>query len=320
MRDMNQPDHIVVVGSVNVDQIVRVDRLPGPGETVAGDDFVTAGGGKGANQAVAARRLGADVSFVARVGTDGSGTFARSALESEGIAARWIGVDPDYPTGVALIIVDRDGQNMIAVASGANLRVSPNDVRAAEEAFAAANVVITQLEIPLETVVTTLEMGRTRGLTTVLNPAPARVVPDDILGLADWLTPNEFEASALSGVEVRDLPSARQAAKALLRRGARRVVLTMGDRGALYVSSTGDHLDVPSFSVSAVDTTAAGDAFTAGLAVAIGRGLSTASALQYASACGALATTRSGAQPSLPREDSVQALLARQNDRSPELT
>ncbi len=309
---MNEPSpNVVVVGAGNVDMVIRSERLPRPGETVVGTDFLTACGGKGANQAVAARRLGASVSFVGRVGADGPGRFALETYQAEGVETSWVTVDPEAPTGVALIFVDRTGQNLIGVAPGANVRLRPADVRAAEPAFARARVLVTELEIALDTVRAALEQGRTRGLITVLNPAPACPLPDDLLALADWLTPNETEAASLAGV---DVPTAVVAGRRLLERGARRVVVTLGRQGAVLVTPS-DVLAVPAFAVEAVDATAAGDAFTAGLAVSLARGLAPREALTYACAAGALTTTRAGAQPSLPTASDVAALL--RGDRSP---
>jgi ribokinase len=300
---------VLVVGSANVDLIVHSERLPRPGETVVGGEFNTAGGGKGANQAIAAHRLGADVAFVARVGQDGPGRFAIDAFRAEGLDLSWVSVDPDAATGVALILVDRNGQNMISVASGANLHLTVEEVERAASVFASALVVVTQLEIPLETTRAALRLARAHGRTTVLNPAPARPIPDDIVALADWLTPNELEATQLTGVVVHDAPSACEAAQILLRRGAGNVVVTLGAQGAVLVTPV-ESVVVQAFPVTAVDTTAAGDAFTAGLAVSLGLGKSARECLIFASAAGALATTRTGAQPSLPRREDVLALIS----------
>lgn len=302
---------IVVVGSANVDLIIRSGRLPRPGETVVGGEFVSAGGGKGANQALAARRLGAAVTFIGRVGQDAPGTSILEALSSEGIDRTWLSIDPGAPTGVALILVDRQGQNLISVASGANQCLSPDDVHAAAGAITRADVVVTQLEIPLETVRAALETARRDGRATILNPAPAGSLPDDLLPWVDWLTPNESEATALTGLEVTDSASAIRAARALLERGPRHVVITLGSRGAIMVDDQGI-IEVPPFAVTAIDATAAGDAFTAGLAASLGAGRSPIDALTFASAAGSLACTRSGAQPSLPGRASVDALIRQQ--------
>ncbi len=300
---------IVVVGSSNVDFIVRSDRLPRPGETVTGSDLITAGGGKGANQAIACRRLGATVNFVTRIGDDGPGQFTLAAFRAEGLHLAHVNVDRGTPTGVALILVDRDGQNMIALSPGANSKLTIDDVRAAASAFVGSQVLITQLEVPLTTVRFALEEARARGITTMLNPAPATALPNDLLALADWLTPNEVEAAILANRSVDDVPSAIAVARVLRSRGPRNVVITLGSRGAVIVTPEVE-LAVPACPVAAVDATAAGDAFTGGLAFSLAQGYAAREAVQFASACGALAATRPGAQPSLPGLDEVKALLA----------
>lgn len=300
---------IVVVGSVNVDLIVRSERLPRPGETVVGGEFASVGGGKGANQALAARRLGADVRFIARIGDDSAGRLALAAFAADGLPATWITVDRTSPTGVALIMVDRQGENLISVASGANLRLTAEDVRRAESAFVGARVLLAQLEVPPATVREALATGRAHGLITVLNPAPARPMPNDLLALVDWLTPNAIEAAALTGREVRDQRSAAEAGRDLLARGAGHVVLTLGRDGALVVEDEQVRL-VPALPVDAVDATAAGDAFSAALAVGLAHSWPIDQVLRFASAAGALATTRLGAQSSLPTGAEVWSLLA----------
>ncbi len=302
---------ILVVGSANVDFIVRSERLPRPGETVVGGELITAGGGKGANQAIAAQRLGARATLVARVGNDGPGQFALEAFRAEALDISHVTTDADSATGVALILVDRAGQNLISVASGANLLLTPTDIQNARIAFDGANALICQLEVPLESVQLALAQARERGIVTILNPAPARPVPDDILRLTDWITPNEFEASTLSDIPVTDAASARRAGHLLLDRGVGGVVVTLGDRGAVLV--TPDLFEVRSaHAVQAIDATAAGDAFTAAFAVAIARGESPSAALAFANAAGALTTTRRGAQPSLPTSADVARLLVGQ--------
>jgi ribokinase len=304
---------IVVVGSSNTDMVVQVRHLPAPGETVLGGAFVMAAGGKGANQAVAAARLGAQVTFVARVGQDVFGERALAGFEREGISTQHIIADPEAASGVALITVDSAGENSITVAPGANARLSPEDVEGARAAIKDADVLLLQLEVPLETVQTAAELAHQAGVRVILNPAPAPAspLPPTLLAYVDVLTPNEKEASDLVGAS----ESPEKAARGLLQHGVGAVVITLGARGAL-IAVPQDEQHVAGFAVEAVDTTAAGDAFNGGLAVALAEGQPLAEAVRFANACGALATTRLGAQPSLPTEDEVAALLATQKPRS----
>ena len=315
------PGRVIVVGSSNTDLIVRADRLPLPGETVLGGDLATAAGGKGANQAVAAARQGAAVTFVARVGTDMFGQQALENFKREGLDLTYLVPDPAAPSGVALIVVGPGGKNIIAVAPGANSRLSPADVAAAQPALAAARVLLLQLEIPLETVQAAARAGRAAGLTVILNPAPARPLPDDLLRMVDWLTPNESEATLLSGS-----PEPEAAAAALLKRGVGGVIITLGEAGALVApgapSSSGASAApaatpaatparrIPGFQVEAIDTTGAGDAFNGGLAAALARGDSLETAVRHAHAVAALSVTRPGAQPSMPTAAEVERFLA----------
>ncbi|HKZ68667.1 MAG TPA: ribokinase [Anaerolineales bacterium] len=295
---------IVVVGSSNTDLIVRADRLPAPGETVLGGDLITAPGGKGANQAVAAARLGAEVTFVARVGKDMFGEAALENFRREGIDTRFVIQDATAPSGVALIVVGQNGQNIIAVAPGANRRLTPNDVHAAESAFAGARVVLLQLETPMETVVAAARAGRSAGATVILNPAPAQTLPNELYSLISIVTPNESEATLLTGEAT---PEA--AARILLQRGVKSVIVTLGEAGVLVAASPDDIRRAPGFDVNVVDTTAAGDAFNGGLAAALARGESSESALSYSQAVAAISVTRMGAQPSLPTEAEVRLFV-----------
>ena len=295
---------IVVVGSSNTDLIVRADRLPAPGETVLGGDLITAPGGKGANQAVAAARVGAEVTFVARVGKDMFGEAALENFRREGIDTRFVIQDATAPSGVALIVVGQNGQNIIAVAPGANRRLTPNDVHAAESAFAGARVVLLQLETPMETVVAAARAGRSAGATVILNPAPAQTLPNELYSLIDIVTPNESEAALLTGEAT---PEA--AARILLQRGVKSVIVTLGEAGVLVAASPDDIRRAPGFDVNVVDTTAAGDAFNGGLAAALARGESSESALSYSQAVAAISVTRMGAQPSLPTEAEVRLFV-----------
>ena len=303
---------IIVVGSSNTDMIVMAPHIPVPGETVLGGKFLMAAGGKGANQAVAAARLGAAVTFITRVGQDVFGEQALAGFRREGLDARYVVTDSQAASGVALIVVDAGGENVITVAPGANARLAPDDVRPAWPAMVAADVLLLQLEIPLAAVQVAAEMAHRAGARVILNPAPApsQPLPAELLACVTVLTPNESEARLLSGIPVVDRSSAEQAAGWLLEQGVGAVIVTLGARGALIVTSEYQQF-VPGFPVEVVDTTAAGDAFNGGLAVALAEGQSVADAARFASACGALAATRMGAQPSLPTADAVAAFLSR---------
>jgi ribokinase len=305
---------VAVVGSANVDFVVQTPHIPRPGETVLGRDFVMAMGGKGANQAVGAARLGADVVFVARVGEDVFGDQCLAAYEAEGINTDFVSRDPAEATGVALIAVAPDGENSITVASGANMSLTPRHIEASARVFEGASVLVMQLEVPLATVLAAARLARAKGVKVVLNPAPAQSLPADLLRLIDVITPNRIELAQLVGASEADARGMtdEQLAKSVLGLGPSGAVITLGAEGALAAGSWG-WVRVPAFPVRPVDTTAAGDAFNAGLAVALGRGdMSLDQAARYASACGALATTKMGAQPSLPDAASVEAFLAKQ--------
>jgi ribokinase len=299
---------VLVVGSANVDFTVAAARLPRAGETVTGGTLLVSHGGKGANQAVAARRLGAEVRLLACVGADASGYRIRAALEQEGIGVAGMSATERAATGTALIVVDADGRNQIAVAPGANWELTVEMVAHHADDIAWADVVMCQLETPIATVAWVLGEARRRGRLTVLNPAPMRDEACPLVALADYLTPNETEAEWLSGVAVCDPASARAAGRALRSRGAGTVIVTLGAQGAFASGAEGE-THAPAPRVAVVDTTAAGDAFNAGLAVALGEARALPEALRFAGAVAALACTRRGAQPSLPRRDEVEALL-----------
>jgi ribokinase len=304
---------IVVVGSSNTDMIVRAARIPRPGETVLGGKFLMAAGGKGANQAVAAARAGAEVTFVTRVGNDLFGQRAVQGFRRDDINVEFVKRDRAAASGVALIIVDARGENCIAVASGANARLSPADVRAAAKAIAAADILLMQLEVPLETVTAAAAIAVRNGVRTILNPAPARALPPGLLKNITVLTPNESEASRLTrGAGVRRLN--HQKAAGLLGRKVPSVVLTMGAGGS-YILSSRDKGIVPAFKVKAVDTTAAGDVFNGCLAVALAEGNSLPAAVRFASAGAALSVTRLGAQPSAPFRPEIERFLRRRAGR-----
>jgi ribokinase len=300
---------VVVVGSINMDLVARSQRIPHAGETVIGGDFRTVPGGKGANQAVAARRLGAQVRMLGRVGMDPFGSQLLDNLSRAGVDTISIGRDPQAASGIALIMVDDAGQNSILVAPGANMLLASADMDAAEEVIASAQVMLLQLEIPLETVVRAVQIGHAHGVKVVLNPAPAQPLPPELTRLVDVLVPNEFEAALLTGLPVDSDEQIRVAAGALRATGAVNVIITLGGRGALLATAEGfQHF--PAFPVKPVDTTAAGDAFVGCLGAALAEGRSLEEAVRWGSAAGALSTTKKGAQPSLPQRKEVEKLLS----------
>lgn len=303
-----QKTKILVVGSSNTDMIIQVDRIPKPGETVLGGQFTSAAGGKGANQAVSAARAGGEVVFLARVGQDMFGEKALAGFVADRIDVQHIVRDPVLPSGVALIFVGGDGENSIAVASGANAALSPADVQRAATAFGQARVLLLQLETPLETVLAATALAVKEGVNVILNPAPARALPPELLGQLFLLTPNESEAELLTGIPVKDDVGAQAAASKLLGLGVQHVIITLGSRGALVADARGICF-IPAFKVKPIDTTAAGDVFNGALAVALGEGKSISDAARFASAAAAISVTRLGAQTSAPTRQEIEALL-----------
>ena len=300
--------YVLVVGSSNTDMIIRVPHIPKPGETILGDAFSMAAGGKGANQAVAAARAGGRVRFIARVGDDLFGRQALDGFAHDGIDVRSVLATPGAASGIALITVDVRGENSISVASGANALLSVADVEAAGDAFAAADIVLLQLESPLETVEAAARAAKGRGIPVILNPAPARPLDDGLLRLVSVLTPNEHEAEFLTGIAVMDEGSAMKAAARLRARGAAAVIVTLGERG-VCVSADPFEGHVPAFAVVPVDTTAAGDVFNGALAVAFAEKLPLAEALRFAQAAAAISVTSPGAQPSAPTRAEIESFL-----------
>ena len=300
---------IVIVGSINLDLVARVPKLPRPGETVLGREFKQVPGGKGANQAVAAALLGADVTMIGRVGDDLFGGQLIDALRQRGVRTDLVQPTAGTTSGLALIGVEGSGQNAIIVIGGANQRLSPDDVREREAAIAAADALLVQLEVPLETVAAALEIARRSGVFAVLDPAPAANLPNALLAV-DLISPNQTEAEALTGLVVRSASDAARAAAALHQQGVRQVVIKLGEQGALASEAGGEAIHVPAPAVTVVDTTAAGDAFTAALAVALIEGQPLALATRLACAAGSLATTREGAQDAMPMREDVERLLA----------
>ena len=300
---------VLVIGSSNTDLIIKVARIPKPGETILGGEFARAAGGKGANQAVAAARAGGAVTFVARIGRDANGDVALAGFRADGINVKHIIRDANAPSGVALIFVDKNGENSIAVAPGANDKLSPADVSEARAAFRRARVVLLQLETPLPTVMAAAGLAAGAGVRVVLNPAPARSLPAQLLKHIYLLTPNESEAERLTGVAVKNEASAAKAAQKLLARGVQNVIITLGSRGAFVAGKDLRQL-IPGFTVSAVDATGAGDVFNGALVVALAEGRSLLEAARFASAAAAISVTRLGAQPSAPARREIESVLA----------
>jgi ribokinase len=297
-----------VIGSANLDFTVALPRLPRVGETVSAGTLLVNRGGKGANQAVAARRLGAEVRMIGCVGDDDSGQEIRRALGEQGVGVEGIATSSEAATGTALIFVDREGRNQIGVAPGANHRLTVEMARAGEDAIAWAQVVVSQLEVPMPVVRWALETARRHGVPTVLNPAPVQELSDELLALVTYLTPNAGEVAALTGIEVQDLDTGRRAAARLCERGAGTVIITMGDQGALVCDgSSAVHFEA--FPIDAVDTTGAGDAFNGALAVGLAAGGSLEQVIPLASAAAALTCTRRGAQDALPDRGDVERFL-----------
>ena len=296
---------VTVVGSINTDQVLALPVLPRAGETVLGGALRTIGGGKGANQAVAAARLGAEVRMIGKIGDDDFGAARRRELRSAGIDIAGVGVDATKPSGVALILVADDGENMIALAPGANSGLTPADVT--DNWQPGTRVVLAVLEVPLPAVEEAFRLARAEGAETILNAAPPMALPESLLNLVDHLIVNESEAQFLSRIEVQDRASAFDAARRLRKMVAISAVVTLGSEGAVVHGATGSH--VPAFEIRAIDTTAAGDAFCGAFGLSRARGHELNDCARYAAAAGALAATRTGAQPSLPTASEVEGLL-----------
>jgi ribokinase len=300
--------NIVVVGSSNTDMIIKLQHIPRAGETVLGGEFLTAAGGKGANQAVAASRAGGRVSLIARLGSDILGDQAIAGFISDGIDISHIARERRLASGAALIFVARNGENSIAVAPGANGRLSPADVKKARALITEAKILLMQLETPLDTVHAAARLASSNGVSVILNPAPARMLPDSLLRQISILTPNESEAERLTGIRLTGIAAAKKAATKLRQRGVQTVILTLGAHGALIADEQPARL-IRGFKVKAVDTTAAGDVFNGALAVALTEGRPIDQAVRIANAAAAISVTRWGAQPSAPTRRSIEKFL-----------
>jgi ribokinase len=302
--------NIVVVGSSNTDMIIKMDKIPVPGETVLGGEFTIAAGGKGANQAVAAARAGGKVGFVACVGDDMFGEQALEGFAKDSINTEYVFKDKQQPSGCALIFVAKDGENSIAVASGANARLTPEHIDLAKDKIISSEILIMQLETPLDTVKHTAQLASDNGIMVILDPAPAQQLDDDLLKHISILTPNESEAELLTGIPVEDEKSADKAASYLLAKGVNTVLITLGFRGA-FVATEKIREMITGLKVTAVDSTAAGDVFNGALAVSLSEKTPLIDAVRFANAAAALSVTKLGAQPSAPLRKEVEEFLKR---------
>ena len=307
--------HIVVVGSLNMDLVVRISQIPRPGETLLGGVFNTFPGGKGANQAVAAARLGAQVTMIGCVGGDAFGKEMLNTLVVEGIDTTHVLARGEFATGVALIQVDEKGQNSIAVASGANFQLTSADVEKAMQSIGNFDVLVMPLETPLETIYTAAKIASLRGAKVLLNPAPAQILDEDLLELVDVLLPNEHEVALMVGLPpLQSAADARMAAEKLLSRGTKNLLVTMGSQGEILFDGKTES-NISAYPTQAVDTTAAGDCFVGALAVGISEGKSIVASAEFASAAAAISVTRNGAQPSLPHREEVEQFIRERNKK-----
>ena len=304
------PKRLLVVGSINLDLVASARRIPLPGETVSGNTFNTFPGGKGANQAVAAGRLGAPVSMIGRLGNDAFGTQLRASLEAAGVDTKAVEVAPTS-SGIALITTAEDGQNAIVVVPGANGELSPRELEKHLALIRDAGIILAQLEIPLETIELLATIARRENIPLMLDPAPARALPSSLMASVDWLTPNETETLTLLQRSATELSSneVEDAAQQLLKLGSHNVLLKLGDRGCYVALASGERVLVPAYRVKPVDTTAAGDAFNGAFATALLRGSDPVASVKYAAAVAAISVTRHGAQPSMPAQAEVENFL-----------
>ena len=302
---MSTPPYILVAGSSNTDMVINSSHLPAPGETIIGSSFFMNPGGKGANQAVAAARLGGHVTFICKTGNDIFGKQAAAFFENEGIDISYLIEDADNPSGVALITVDDNGENTIVVASGSNGKLVRTDLEHSKNVIENASIVLMQLEIPIDTVEFVAATAKSKNVKVILNPAPACELPDSLLKNVSIITPNEKEAEMLTGIHVNNLDTAKEAATVLTGKGIETVIITLGPKGAL-ICDGGKFEHIKSVEVKAVDTTAAGDIFNGALAVALDEGLQINDATAFACRAAAISVTRKGAQSSAPYRKELQ--------------
>lgn len=295
---------ICVIGSLNMDLVVKVDTMPKAGQTLIGSNFKEVPGGKGANQAVAMARLGGNVSMIGKVGNDGFGQTLINALKNDNVNTKYIGIE-DGPTGVALITVDKNAENSIVVAPGANFKVAVEDIDNNIDAIKNSDIVVVQLEAPLETIKYGLKKAKEAGKYTILNPAPAVVLEDEIIANVDLLTPNETELEILSGIEINNEDDIKRASKIMIDKGVKELIVTLGSKGSLYINEE-KSMFKPAYKVNAVDTTAAGDSYTGALSVAFANYKNIEEAMDFASIVGALSVMKEGAQSSLPTLKDVE--------------
>lgn len=296
---------IIVVGSMNMDMVVKTSHIPQPGETVLGGSFFMNPGGKGANQAVSVARLGGDVTFVGKIGDDIFGKQSSQLFDEEGVDTNGILSDHDSPSGIALITVDEHGENSIVVAPGANAHLEPADVERVLDKYPDSKILLMQLEIPMRTVEFAAQHAREKGMQVILNPAPANEHVPGVFHLVDILTPNVNEAEALSGIRIADITSARQAAESIHAQGVKHVIITLGKDGAALLEEGGVFYHIPAPVVETVDTTAAGDVFNGALAVALGEGKGLMDATSFACCAASIAVTKMGAQSSIPFRNEI---------------
>jgi ribokinase len=297
-------DGVLVIGSANMDLVVNINRFPVPGETVFGKKFQMFPGGKGANQAVSSAKLGGRTIFIGKFGEDQFYKELSEGMQRDGVNLEYIFVDPNESTGVAFIYVNVDGENEIVVISGSNMKLTPGDIVSRKKIFEENKIVLCQLEIPVETVLKAAELTKENGGTFILNPAPARELPEQLLAMTDYLTPNEIELELLAGIKVKDEDSMKQAALSLINKGLKNIVVTMGSRGALLINR--NEIEIfPVNKVDVVDTTAAGDAFNGAIAYSLSRGDSINDAIRFANTVASISVTRPGAQSSMPLMEEI---------------